>query len=220
MRRGGRKRRLVASAVGLAGEVIGPIEPGCEIAGLTNGQFSLIDIIEHVLTATGPADLAVSTWTMGIYDQDRAAAFYRNGLVRRARWIVDPSMFSRRPELAGSLVQAFGVSSFRAVNTHAKFAVIVSDHLAVVVRSSMNMNPNRRIENFDISEDRAMAQWFMAIVDGFFEHRPAGSAVTQSEAVFADVLEKFEAIERDSPQPVGDVMSARVMARNLRRIFD
>lgn len=45
-------------------------KPGDDICGITNGQFSLIDIIDHVLTQTGPADVAIATWTMGVYDAE------------------------------------------------------------------------------------------------------------------------------------------------------
>ncbi len=188
--------RIVASAVGTAGEVVGRIEPGVEISGVTNGQFSLIDILEHVLTEIGPADVLVSTWTMGIYDADRAEAFCKNGAIRRIRWLVDPSMFGRRPEIAGRLVQTFGPESFRAVNNHAKFATLANDDFAVCVRSSMNLNPNKRLENFDISESPELVAFFNGLADDIFERFPAGDkGTTQSRKFFADILKTFEVIE-------------------------
>lgn len=194
VRRTKRRRKMKASAVDTAAEMIGAIADGDEITGITNGQFSLIDIIEHCLTQTGPADICVSTWTMGIYDQDRAWQFYRNGRIRSARWLVDPSMFSRRPEIAGSLIERFGTDNFRAVNTHAKFATIAGDDLHIVVRSSMNLNPNRRLENFDISADRALCAWFNAIVDDAFAHVD-GTNTSQAGAVFRGILAEYEQIK-------------------------
>ncbi len=44
-------------------EAVGPVLPGCEIYGLTGGDFSLIDLIEHCLGFTGPARGVLSTWT-------------------------------------------------------------------------------------------------------------------------------------------------------------
>ncbi len=190
--------RTVASAVGRASEVIGRIETGVEITGVTNGQFSLIDILEHVLAEIGPADVVVSTWTMGIYDAARAEAFCQNGAIRRIRWLVDPSMFGRRPEIAGKLVQAFGQESFRAVNNHAKFATLVNDDFAVCIRSSMNLNPNKRLENFDITESTEMAAFFNALADDIFRRFPAGDkGGTQSRKFFADILKTFEAFEAE-----------------------
>ncbi len=188
--------RLVASAVGQASEVIGRIEPGIEISGVTNGQFSLIDILEHVLAEIGPADVLVSTWTMGIYDATRAEAFCQNGAIRRIRWLVDPSMFGRRPEIAGKLVQAFGQESFRAVNNHAKFATLANDDFAICIRSSMNLNPNKRLENFDICESPELTAFFNGLADDIFGRFPAGDkGGTQSRKFFADILKTFEAVE-------------------------
>jgi hypothetical protein len=191
VRRNVRRRKVVASAVDAAAEMIGSITPGDDITGVTNGQFSLIDIIEHVLGQTGPADLVVSTWTMGIYDAERASKFCANGAIRSIRWLVDPSMFGRRPELAGRLVAQFGVDSFRAANTHAKFATIRGDDLQVCIRSSMNLNPNKRMENFDISADETMVRWFERIADSVFEVVDAANR-SQSHEVFAGILAEYE----------------------------
>jgi hypothetical protein len=69
-RRNGARRVFRESGTASAGDIIGPIAPGNDICGVTNGQFSLVDIIEHLLSQTGPADVSIATWTMGIYDAD------------------------------------------------------------------------------------------------------------------------------------------------------
>ena len=181
-------RRQAASGVSDAATVIGRIEHGVEISGMTNGQFSLIDMLEHVLDEIGPAHVAISTWTMGIYDLERAARFFADRRMLTSRWLVDPSMFSRRPELAGQMLEAFGVDAFRPINTHAKFATLVNDGWAVAIRSSMNLNPNKRLEHFDISESPELASFFNTIVDDIFLRMDANSR-TQSHEVFAGILE-------------------------------
>jgi hypothetical protein len=124
---------------------------------------------------------------MGIYDSERCLAFCRNGAIRRIRWLVDPSMFGRRPELSAALLRGFGVESFRPVNTHAKFSTLVNESWAVSVRTSMNLNPNRRMEHFDITESRELAGFYNAVVDDVFARFPADGR-TQSLAVFEDIL--------------------------------
>lgn len=190
-KRAARKRRLAASGLASAAALIGPIGKGEDITGLTNGQFSLIDIIEHVLDCIGPADVAISTWTMGVYDQEHAAGFYSDGRIRSIRWMVDPSMFARRPELAGGLVKAFGADAFRAVNTHAKFVTLVNDDWDVCIRSSMNLNRNERMETFDISEDKNLCQFFNRLVDEAFRQIDAKSR-SQSKEFFEGLLATFE----------------------------
>jgi hypothetical protein len=123
-RRKGARRLFRESGTHAAAEIIGPIAPGDDICGVTNGQFSLVDIIEHVLAQTGPADVTIATWTMGIYDAEQAYRFVADKRIRSIRFVVDPSMFTRRPELAAVLVKAFGPDAFRAVNSHAKFATV------------------------------------------------------------------------------------------------
>lgn len=192
------KRRAAISGVTGAAELIGPIAHGEEITGVTNGQFSLIDLLEHILTQTGPADLTVSTWTMGIYDMERASAFCANGMVRSARWIVDPSMFTRRTELSGKLVERFGIDSFRAVNTHAKFATVINEDWAISIRTSMNLNPNHRLENFDITEGAELAAIFTGLVDAIFRQRAEGD-LRQAPSLFKRILAEFEAQREAAP---------------------
>ena len=206
------------SAVGKASEVIGPIEKGVEITGITNGQFSLIDILAHVLAEIGPADVLISTWTMGIYDVDEAETFCKNGAIRSIRWIVDPSMFGRRPEIAGKLVQAFGEESFRAVNNHAKFATLVGDRYSVSVRSSMNLNPNKRLENFDITESPKLAEFYNTLAEDIFQRFPAGKAGnTQSRTFFREILKTFESVQEKTEEalPGVPVISMRELAVGL-----
>ncbi len=198
-------RRYTGGAAGSAAEIIGMVRPRGEITGLTNGQFSLIDMIEHLLSQTGPADVVISTWTMGIYDAERARLFCSRGDIRKIRWLVDPSIFGRRPELSGQLVERFGVEAFRAVNTHAKFVVLRGDALALVIRSSMNLNPNRRVENFDITADPAMCSWFESFADAIFD-KVSGTNRSQAKSVFSEILAAYEKIERAPPAPGPNAM--------------
>jgi hypothetical protein len=187
-RRPGSQRVFRKDGFGSAAALIGPIGPGDEIAGITNGQFSLVDILQHVLGATGPADVVVATWTMGVYDAEKAYAFVNNKLIRRIRFILDPSMFVRRPELASVLVKGFGAASFRAVNSHAKFATVRGERLAVAIRSSMNLNENRRLESFDLSADPALCAFYENLADEVWRRIDVDNR-SQSESLFESLLD-------------------------------
>lgn len=218
-RRASNKRRLAVSGVANAAALIGPIAKGEDIIGLTNGQFSLIDIIEHVLDCIGPADVAVSTWTMGVYDQEHAASFYVDGRIRSIRWMVDPSMFGRQPGLAGALVKAFGVESFRAVNTHAKFATLVNDEWAVCIRSSMNLNRNERLENFDISESRPLCAFFVDLTDRVFAHADAKSR-SRAQEFFQMLLAAYEEDRAQTGVNIYDLKTMAEMGAGLRTMAE
>ena len=157
-----------------AAGAIGPIVPGAEVFGLSKGQFSLIDVIGHCLSASGPADVTLSTWTAAGADLGFAYELMRNGAIRRLRFIVDFSFPTRQPEYCAALREKFGDSCIRVVKTLAKFVLIRNETWNLVIRSSMNLNENRRMESFEISDCKPMADWLVEVVDKLFEFQPAG----------------------------------------------
>jgi hypothetical protein len=122
-----RKRRIHRVAVGDAATAIGRIDKGCEIFALTNGQFSIVDILEHCLRTTGPAALDIATWTAADGDLRRAHAFVLSRAVTRARFVVDPSFRTRKPEFCETLVSIFGNDAIRTTPLHGKFATLQND---------------------------------------------------------------------------------------------
>lgn len=163
-----RKRQIRRSAVGNVADALGPISPGCEIFALTNGQFSAIDVLEHILTFSGPAHIDLATWTAADGDIRRAHAFLLDGRVKSCRMVVDPSFRSRKPEFCETLVSLFGNDAIRTTPLHGKFAVIRNDQWNIALRTSMNLNINRRIETVEISDDPALSEILTIFVDEVF----------------------------------------------------
>ena len=95
-RREGARRVFRESGTATAAQIIGPIKPGDDICGITNGQFSLIDVVEHVLNQTGPADVAIATRTDGQrpYFSDGVAKYFHllgyDSLVKHEAWMDEP----------------------------------------------------------------------------------------------------------------------------------
>jgi hypothetical protein len=160
-------RRAIAATT--AAEAIGEIAPGCEIFGLSKGQFSLVDIMRHCLATSGPADVLVSTWTAANADLGFAYELMTNGAIRSMRFVVDFSFPTRQPEYAAALRERFGDDSIRVTKTHAKFVVIRNEQWSLVIRSSMNLNENRRLESFEVSDCPRMADWLEQVVDDLFD---------------------------------------------------
>jgi hypothetical protein len=167
-------------AAKIASEAIGPITPGCEIFGLNKGQFSLIDIIDHCLTATGPADVMISTWTAAGADLGFANALMTSGAIRSLRFVVDFSFPTRQPEYCAALRERFGDACLRVTKTHAKFVVIQNSQWSIVIRSSMNLNENRRLETFEISDHPGMAAFLLGMVADLFSSQEAGAGFTNT----------------------------------------
>ena len=131
---------------------------------------------------------------MCVYDAEQAYKFVTNKRIRSIRFVVDPSMFTRRPQLAAVLVKAFGPDAFRAVNSHAKFATVRGKSLAVAMRSSMNLNRNERLESFDLTACRKMTAFFEKLVDSIFARVDAENR-SQSLGVFKKLLAEETAIK-------------------------
>lgn len=151
-----------------ASEAIGPLWSGCEIYGLSKGQFSLIDIIAHCLPQTGPADVTIATWTAAGADLGFAYSLLTDGAIRTVRFIVDFSFPTRQPSYCAALRERFGDDCIRVTKTHAKFVLIRNEGWNLVIRSSMNLNENRRLESFEISDDVGMADYLEGVMDELF----------------------------------------------------
>ena len=168
--RTGKRKRTVRRTINAANaaEAVGAIAPGCEIYGLSKGQFSLIELIDHVLDATGPADITISTWTAAGADLAHASNWLRSDRIRSARWLVDYSFPNRQPAYCAQLRDLFGDNAVRTTANHAKFVLIENDRWNVVIRTSMNLNLNRRLESYEISDDPELAAWLHTVIDDAF----------------------------------------------------
>ncbi|MBF0213041.1 MAG: hypothetical protein HQM00_05675 [Magnetococcales bacterium] len=148
------------------------IKKGCEIFGLTKGQFSLIDLIEACLEVTGQAQVDVSTWTSAEGSIKRSFDLLTNGNISKFRIMIDPSFKTRKPEFCEQLVKVFGQECVRSFRNHAKFVIIKNDKYNLVIRTSMNLTQNPRMENFEISDDKDLCQFMQGIIDEVFTKVP------------------------------------------------
>jgi hypothetical protein len=138
---------------------------GREIFGLTKGQFSLIDMIEAVLERTGPARLSISTWTAAGTDVSTALDLIASGRVTAARWLTDTTFTRRCPQLAARIREAFGPDAIRVSRNHAKFTLVENETWRVVIRTSMNLNHNPRLEDFTVAHDPELADFLGHALD-------------------------------------------------------
>jgi hypothetical protein len=169
-----RPRAAMVAAHESAAAVFAALEPGTELLCLTHGQFSLVDALTAILDRTGPADVAVSTWSAAKADLLHAEKFLADGRIRSLRFVVDRSFATRQPDYCATLVKLFGPESIRSTALHAKFAVVSNDAWHVAVRTSMNLNENRRMEYVEVSDDAEVAGFFLALVDELFTGVAAG----------------------------------------------
>lgn len=151
-----------------AARCIGPITPGCDIFGLTKGDFSMIDILRHVAREIGPCDIDVGTWTAAAAEIGQAFDMLNDGNIRRLRFLVDRSFPQRQPKYFAALRQRFGADCVRLARFHAKFILLENERFSVAVRTSMNLNLNERIEFYELSEGSPISDYLRQVVDHHF----------------------------------------------------
>lgn len=194
----GRTLRVI-NRTDTAAEVIGPLVPGVRVTGLTAGQFSAIDAMEHMVDQLGPGcEVRVSTWTSGLYDVRRAAEIRLEGRVSEVRMLLDRGTFEKSPKFAGPLIEALGVEAFRCLSVHAKVIIVSGARGAAVMRSSMNLNKNLRTEQFDIDVCPEVSGFYTEWFDLLWDE--AGRS-TDNRAIITAVYDRFRSLPPDAVEP-------------------
>lgn len=167
---GGERKRTVIRRINpaRARTAIGPVRKGCELFGVSKGQFSLAEILEHCLLEAGPSDLLISTWTTGAADLVHLGILMDEDLILNARWLIDSSFPERQPSYCRALLKRFGPGSVTCTANHAKFCVITNPDWNLCIRTSMNLNLNRRLETYEISDDPVMARFLLELAEAAF----------------------------------------------------
>lgn len=163
-----RKTRARFSKTASAAATIAGFDHDVDICGLTMGQFSLLDLIDAALRITGPAHVTISTWSAGFYDVEAAERFRDSGRLLSIRFIMDNGR-KRGQANAVDVAQVFGAGCVRATKSHAKFAIITNKYWNVLITSSMNLNLNPRVEQFEMTDDAERAALFAAFADAVFD---------------------------------------------------
>jgi hypothetical protein len=175
-----RAAQRVVEAFGNATAAIGPIEPGLRLFLVTRGQFSMIDMILHVLAELGPAELSIWTWAIGRDAEGLEALLQHRGILG-AGLVVDRAMEPRSGAALDVWRSRFGVNSVRVCKNHAKIARIWTPTRRVLIRGSMNLNHNPRFEQADITEGGADFDLVTAIEADLPVWAPGGSTNAECE---------------------------------------
>jgi hypothetical protein len=149
-------------------------KPGCRIVGLTNGEFSLIDLVHSVLKKTGRANVIIATWSAGIKDVHQVKWMIDSDLINDFKLLTDHSYKTRQTKYAASIEDLFGLENIRTSEMHAKFVIIRNDQYRVAIRSSMNLNANKTCELFELDEGPEIVDFLTNYVNHTFENMDQG----------------------------------------------
>ena len=208
-----RKAKLVRVPANVsAAQAVGRLRRGARVIGLTKGQFSMLDLVRAVQAQVGSADVCVSTWTIAASDSLRVAEFLADGAFRSFRLVIDRSFPGRYPQYCAGIIARFGPGSIRMTRTHAKFALVGAGDWRVVIRSSMNLNPNPRCEQYELDDDAEIYRFFDDYV------REMYAAVPEGLDVDGGVLQReFEAIFGREERQVAARRARTGLAARLNR---
>ncbi len=164
---GATKTKMMMSSKIDVMDIVGDLKKGMRRFGFTAGQFSMSDLIQHILNQTGPANLYISTWAASSEGLKKTFEFLNNGKLRNIRFMIDSGAKQYRDNQFGALLDKFG-DCIRTTRIHAKFFVIRNEKWDIVVRTSANLNRNLRLENFEIDENKDFADFFQRFFDEAF----------------------------------------------------
>lgn len=178
-----------------AWRAVSGLSRGGSILGLTKGEFSLIDMISALLDLAGPSEVVVSTWTAARKEISDSERLLKDGRIVSLRWLVDFSFPRRQPEYCELLRSAFGDESVRVSKNHAKFVIVRGGGWHLVVRTSMNLNKNPRLEYFEVEDSAELADFFAWVVDEVFSNQEPGALLrrpSENEREFKGLGVEFQ----------------------------
>ena len=185
------------------------------VTGLTDGSFSLISLIESVLRKTGKANVIVSTWSAGVYDANEIKNLIDSNKIIDFKIILDRSFKTRQNQYAATIEDLFKPENIRTTNTHSKFVLIYNEGWNVCIRSSMNLNENKRCENFDIDNDIDVFKLFKSFSDELFEKQIEG--IVESRSI---VDKTFNSLFPETEFEMKDVRNDFKMNFNFKMNFE
>lgn len=149
---GDRRQSRAAESFGSAADAIGTIDPLMHLFLVTRGQFSMLDMLQHVLAQVGPAEVSVWTWAIADYEVEAMSALIATRAITGATLVIDRSAEQRSAGTIQEWRHRFGRDSVKVCKNHAKIARIWNKDRRVLLRGSMNLNFNPRFEQADITE--------------------------------------------------------------------
>lgn len=184
------KRTLKTSPHQSASQSIGKLAPGARLTGVTKGQFSLLDLIRAIADQIGPAALTVSTWSTGIRDTENLGVLIDRGMFTSVALCLDRSFAGRQPQYLEGVVRVWGWDNIRMTRNHAKFCMLRNEAWNICVRSSMNLNRNPRLEQYDLDDSLELCDFFQGVIDEIFKKMPPGltRTVAVCDPVFKSLL--------------------------------
>ena len=135
--------------------VIGRVKMGETVHYVSNGEWSMHDLLFHLISITGPARVTLCSWSISEKAVRRIIEAFNDNVLIDLRCVFDWRVKVRRPEVL-SMVQK-NIRNIALTACHAKVTVIENDDWSIAIIGSANYTNNPRIESGVIACDKAVA---------------------------------------------------------------
>lgn len=177
-------------------QTLGKLTPGMDIFGFTKGQFCGANILDYVLSQTGPANVDAITWSASTGDLNILKL--KSDYITRVRFLLDFSWPARKPGDAAEMRRLFGDDCVRLTKVHAKVFAVYNDKWNIAIRSSMNLTYNPRFESFDITDSAELVGCVCELMDEIWRLQSAGECWKNTPYDNQETYRQaFPAIEED-----------------------
>jgi hypothetical protein len=144
------------------GPIFGQLRMDTVVDFYTDGRWSLHQLVRHLLTVTGPADVYLATWTITEDPVRSLVQLKQAGQIRALYGLFNHKVRERAPgafHLAREQFTAVGEGK-----VHAKVTVIMNEQWALRVVGSANYSRNPRLEAGDIVLNRQSAEFHRDVI--------------------------------------------------------
>jgi len=140
-------------------DAIGELEKDQEMHFVSCSQWSTHNLIDHILTQIGPAEITAATWSMSQPAAEQIMTMLHAGRILSLSLLLDWRVKVRTPE-ALDLARE-NCAKLRLASCHAKVCIITNHKMAVSIVGSANFTNNPRIEAGAISTFRSTADFHL-----------------------------------------------------------
>lgn len=139
------------------------LEQGSNYAFWSDGKWHLHELLFHLLSFTGPAELHIATWSIKELPMRLLVQAKAGGTITGISCLVDKRVKHQNPD-----VWAMGQLNFNRLaenNVHAKVTVIRNEHYSVSIVTSANYTNNPRQEGGTISTSSKVADFYISMIN-------------------------------------------------------
>jgi hypothetical protein len=128
----------------LIGKDVGEPQADSVTPFITDGTWSLYELIGYLLTYTGPADVFLTSFSISDDSLRYLLALKEQGQIKHLKGLFDSSLRKTKTPLLYFAQSVF--DAFRLTLNHSKLVLFAGEKMHLTVFASANLGRNRRIE--------------------------------------------------------------------------